>query len=145
MNKAPQYLLSLLIVILTIGTTTVRAQVSGQIDSTIPFSFYVNNTRFPSGSYIIRHTNGSDRGALKISNLKDTRSVLFMALPAADRGAPSNTELLFKHVKNRYYLTKIYDAQNTFVGDVENRVRMESSNAMQAAKEIRVPATYAPE
>ena len=110
MKKYQLHLLSIVAIALAAGISA-HAQIIGQIEANIPFQFHAGNAKFPAGKYILRVEQGSDLGTMEIQSYDGHSSALFEIRDAQAPTSPKKTELIFNHVGNRYFLSKIFDQE----------------------------------
>src|ERR1700733_8783715 len=111
MKKYQLYLLTIVAIALAAGIGA-QAQIIGQIEANIPFQFHAGGAKFPAGKYVLRVKEGSDLGTMEIQSYDGHSSALFEIRDAQAATSPQKTELVFKHVGNRYFLSRIFDEGN---------------------------------
>jgi hypothetical protein len=111
MKKYRVHLLSIVAIALAAGISA-HAQIIGQIEATIPFQFHAGSAKFPPGKYVLRVEQGSDLSTMEIQSYDGHASALFEIRDAQAPASPKKTELVFNHVGNRYFLSKIFDQGN---------------------------------
>ncbi len=89
-----------------------HAQIAREIDTDIPFSFFVQETRLPAGKYTLRMLHDTNLGIMEIRSADDKVSVMFEVVDSQAESAPMNSEIIFKRYGKNEYLSKIYDAGN---------------------------------
>jgi hypothetical protein len=107
--------LFLMLCLLVVGGGVVaHAQVNTvpQIESDIPFSFAVGDTKLPAGIYEIRTPDNGSPNLLEIRNVKTHKSVLFNTENAqtGDDQVTHKTELVFDKVGEQYFLYQVWVA-----------------------------------
>jgi hypothetical protein len=94
------------------GTLTANAQIRSDatIRADIPYSFVVNNTTLPAGTYVITVANPyeSDLTVLEIRSAKGKTAVLFNTEPVTVSGSARQTELVFDKIGETYFLSKVF-------------------------------------
>ena len=94
------------------ATLTTRAQIQSNttIRATIPFSFVVNNTTLPEGTYLIKvlDPDASDQNMLEIRSANAKTAVLFDTESITVPESASATELVFDKVGDTYFLAKVF-------------------------------------
>jgi hypothetical protein len=111
MKKYQLHLLTIVAIALAAGIGA-QAQIIGQIEANIPFQFHAGGAKFPAGKYVLRVEEGSDLGTMEIQSYDGHSSALFEIRDAQAATSPQKTELVFNHVGNRYFLSKIFDQGN---------------------------------
>jgi hypothetical protein len=104
------YLFVLLSAILIAGGGKAQAQVSQNVDATIPFQFHAGGADFPAGAYTIRSLNSADDSLMEIRSADGQKSALFETEQSDITAAMKDNELIFDHVGDNYFLSKIVDA-----------------------------------
>lgn len=105
-------LLSLFIVVvlaLSIGLRKTYAQIAGDLEVNIPFSFHVGNAKLPPGKYHIHVLDHSDLTVLEITSADDSTSVLFEVETTPANSSPAMSELIFNKYGNAYFLSRVSD------------------------------------
>jgi hypothetical protein len=102
-------LLGFIGVVLGMSTISAQAQIIGQLEADIPFTFHAGGAKLPPGKYIIRVLDGSDLSAMEIQSADDRTSALFEVREAQASTTPKKAELVFNHYGNRYFLSKLFD------------------------------------
>ncbi len=110
--KKYQLRLLTIVAIALAASISAHAQIIGQIEANIPFQFHAGNAKFPAGKYVLRVEQGSDLGTMEIQSYDGHSSALFEIRDAQAPTSPRKTELVFNHVGNRYFLSKIFDQGN---------------------------------
>jgi len=114
-KKRLHYLFPLLIAALVApGGAKAHAQIVGAIEADIPFPFYVGSGKFPAGKYYFRETDAVNASVMEISSVDGKTSGLFDTLESRDKTLPQATELIFSHLRDRYFLTKLYDREDRY-------------------------------
>src|ERR1700740_283979 len=98
-----------LIFALTIYPTKAHAQITGELEATIPFEFYAGSTKLPSGRYIIHMLDDSSLTVMEITSADGSTSALFDVQSAQAKSAPGKNELIFNKYGNRYFLARLFD------------------------------------
>jgi len=100
--------------LVTVGATlTADAQIRSTettIKANIPYSFVVNNTTLPAGTYTIRVLDpyGSDLTVLEIRSANRKTAIVFETDPIAVPRLAPRTELVFDRIGDTYFLSKIF-------------------------------------
>jgi hypothetical protein len=87
---------------------SVRAQIIDTIDANIPFSFTVNNTTVPAGTYTITRLDSAPNVML-IRDQEGHAAAIFLAKDAVVTKEPRETELIFNRIGDTYFLSKIFE------------------------------------
>jgi hypothetical protein len=125
------------------GAGTVYAQIVGQIETKIPFPFYVGDAKLPAGDYVIRPLSDTDGTVMEISTPDGRNSALFEVRQSRDNTPPQRTELIFDKYGDHYVLAKLYD-QGSAAGDavLESRYQKRFESASPNHEERHVPAHH---
>lgn len=110
-------------VLISGGLFTAHAQLIGQMDVDIPFSFYVQQTKLPAGAYVLKMLGDSDLQVLEISSADNKVSVLAEVEDSHTDKDPDTSYLIFNRYGKNEYLSKIF-----YVGTQEgNKIIMTRS------------------
>ena len=94
------------------ATLTANAQIrsDARIRANIPYSFVVNNTTLPAGTYVIRvaDPDASDLRLLEIRSANGKTSVFFKTEPVTVSGSARHTELVFDKIGDNYFLSRVF-------------------------------------
>ena len=94
------------------ATLTANAQIRSDatIRVNIPYSFVVNNTTLPAGTYVITAADpyASDLTVLQIRSANAKTAVLFETESVAVPGLAKRTELVFDKIGDTYFLSKVF-------------------------------------
>ncbi len=97
-------------VLVLAGFTAVSAQIGfgSELKIGIPHSFIINDKEFPAGKYIVSpvFTDGSS-SMLKVQSENGKESALFETLEKFLDQPSKETELIFNHVGDEYFLSEI--------------------------------------
>ena len=143
MKQGVLCLLGFVGVVLGMSTISAQAQIIGQMEANIPFTFHAGGAKLPPGKYLIHVLPGSELSLMEIRSEDDRTSALFEVRDAQDSTTPKNAELVFNHYGSRYFLTKLFDG-----GDKVGSAVVEAGYAKKYAPggvsdEIKeVPATH---
>jgi hypothetical protein len=96
----------------TIYPTQAHAQIIGDLEASIPFQFYVGDTKLPAGEYRIRMLDDSDLTVMQISSVDGSASAVFPVEQAEKNSGPTKSELIFHKYGNRHFLAKLFDQDN---------------------------------
>ena len=95
-----------------LGATLTNAQIRSDatIRANIPYSFVVNNTTLPAGTYVITvlEPYASDLNVLEIRSANSKTAVLFETDPVTVPGLAPRTELVFDKIGDTYFLSKVF-------------------------------------
>src|SRR6185369_17506659 len=95
-----------------LGATLTNAQIRSDatIRANIPYSFVVNNTTLPAGTYVITVVDAyaSDLSVLEIRSANSKTAVLFETDPVTVPGRAAQTELVFDKIGDTYFLSKVF-------------------------------------
>jgi hypothetical protein len=112
MKIVTKFFLSLCLVAGLGATLTASAQIQSdsRIRANIPYSFVVNNTTLPAGTYLITvvYLNGSDLTVLKIGSANGKTAVFFNTEPVTVSGSAPQTELVFDKIGDTYFLSRVF-------------------------------------
>jgi hypothetical protein len=94
------------------ATLTAKAQIrsDAKLRANIPYSFVVNNTTLPAGTYVITVVDpyASDLTVLEIRSANGKTSVLFDTQPVTVPGLAPQTALVFDKIGDTYFLSKVF-------------------------------------
>jgi len=88
-----------------------RAQIIDTIDADIPFSFTVNNTTVPAGTYTLTRLDSAPNVML-IRDRDGHAAAIFLTRDAVMTKEPRETELIFDRIGDTYFLSKIFEEGN---------------------------------
>lgn len=91
-----------------------QAQITRDIETNIPFSFFVQETKLPAGKYTIKVVHDTDQGIMEIQSADDKVTVMFEVLDSQAESAPNNSTVIFKRYGKNEYLSKIYNEGNKY-------------------------------
>ena len=138
-----QHLILLLVAlgfVLAMHPPEAHAQIVGELQADIPFSFYAGNAKFPAGKYTIRMLDGSDLTVMEISSDNGSAAALFDVRDAEANSSPRKSELIFNKFGNRYFLAKLFDDGNPLGSAlIESRYEKKLAQAVAEGQE-HVPA-----
>jgi len=98
---------------LTIHPGKAHAQIIGQLEVNIPFQFHVGNSKLPAGKYFVHQLDDSTMtSVMEISSADGSTSALFEVQSADGKSSAANSELIFDKYGDRYFLAKVYDAED---------------------------------
>jgi len=94
------------------ATLTANAQIRSDatIIANIPYSFVVNNTTLPAGTYVITVVDSyaSDLTVLVIRSASGKTPVFFKTEPVTVSGSARQTELVFDKIGDTYFLSRVF-------------------------------------
>ena len=112
MKIVTKLFLSLCLVAGLAATLTANAQIRSDatIRVNVPYSFVVNNTTLPGGTYVITVDDpyGSDTSVLEIRSANGKTAVLFDTDPITGPRLAPQTELVFDKVGDTYFLSRVF-------------------------------------
>jgi hypothetical protein len=142
MKKLLSFPVFVLSVLLTSGIA--YAQIVGQIDADIPFPFHAGPARFPAGKYVLRIDENSDLSILEIRSADEQHSALIAVRDAQARRTPRSGELIFNHIGDRYFLTKIFDdGEKSGSAVVDSGYSKKYGAGLEAGEQKHVPINHA--
>lgn len=101
--------LAVLSLFATTAVPSFRAQPSDvEVVADIPFSFTVGETTLPAGKYVVKAAEPLDPNIKEVRSADGRTAVLFTGIPAQASKPPEKTELVFKHLGDRYFLSQIW-------------------------------------
>ena len=91
-------------------TTSAQIQSNATIRANIPYSFVVNNTTLPAGTYLITVLDpyAFDLTLLKIRSENGKTTVFFDTERVIGPGLAPRTELVFDKIGDTYFLSKVF-------------------------------------
>lgn len=107
----------------------------------VPFSFRVEKTVLPAGSYRITPMDISTPNLLVIRNEDGGPAVVVLTEPLSTKSnAPEKSELVFTRVGNLDYLTQIWEGDTDEGNGIPEKALTEQSSGSQAPQQHSVPA-----
>jgi hypothetical protein len=107
MNKL---LLSMLVFVISMLTAAIGlGQVVDGVQADIPFAFHAGPAKFPAGKYVLQIDWHADLSVVEIRSLDGNYSALVAVRQAQNPGTRSTAELVFNHVGDNYFLSRIFD------------------------------------
>ena len=107
--------------------SALQAQISGDIEADIPFSFVVADTTLGPGAYVI-HPLAGDDPAMEVRRADSGKLVTVLITRSVGSSVPPKTELLFNRYDNQEFLSKVLVEGNS------ERAEIEPSRAEKALK-----------
>jgi hypothetical protein len=110
MKKQLYTALAMMFLIGMISVSSAKAQGSGQLTASIPFTFSVGKTTLPAGDYIVSMVNpNSDQRILQIKS-KDGRSSAVMQTTGVNGKTQETGKLVFHRYGDRYFFAQAWMA-----------------------------------
>src|SRR5579862_2677590 len=103
---------------LMIHPTNAHAQITGDLEVSIPFQFHAGDAQLPAGKYVVHMLDKADQRVMEISSADGSTSALFEVDDAEANTAPAKSELVFNKYGTRYFLTKVFDEGNAYGSSV---------------------------
>jgi len=103
--------LSLFGLLLSMGIVNIAsAQIVDTVDVDVPFSFVVDGTKLPAGTYGIKPVDDVEAGdnLMQIDNSNGHLSVIFTANASIANTVPKETTVLFNNYEGTRYLAGVY-------------------------------------
>jgi hypothetical protein len=97
---------------MAISLVQAHAQITGDLDVTIPFQFHAGDAKLPAGRYVIHTVDTSDLTVMEIVSADGSTSALFEVRDAEANSVPAKSELIFNKFGDRYFLAKVFDEGN---------------------------------
>jgi hypothetical protein len=97
---------------------SLQAQITGQIEAQIPFSFVVADTTLEPGNYVIRPLGGDDP-AMEVRRAEGGKAVNVLITRAVSSNLPPKTELLFNRYADQEFLAKVLVEGNHEKAEIE--------------------------
>jgi hypothetical protein len=129
-------------VALTVSPAAVHGQIVGNLEANIPFAFHAGNTKLPPGTYRIHMLDNTDLTVMEITSADGSMSALFEVESAQAKTKPVKSELIFSRYGNHYFLSKLFD-QDDSDGSRVAKSRYEKQLIGEAA-EIKVVQEHVP-
>ncbi len=125
----------LLTVAIAVGTAVLTAglpawALTGRLEAKVPFSFVVENTTLPSGTYEISAPDSNAPEVLEIRSEKGEHAVLVLTEPTIrPSGQQGKTELVFNKMGNKEILSQVWTADSNTGNQIpEARLHMKMSH-----------------
>jgi hypothetical protein len=96
--------------------TCVQAQERPLVYATVPFSFTVENTRLPAGSYTVYLMNPDS--LVRIQSADGRNAAIIRALPSRGSSDARHAELVFQRIDNQYFLSQVREQASNLRRDV---------------------------
>ncbi len=138
-NNRVRQLLSFLVLsvfALTLSAGKAHAQIVGDLDANIPFSFHVGNKQFPAGNYRIHMLDDASLTVMEIISTDSSASTLFQVHESDASSTPVKSELIFNKYGDNYFLSKLFDEGNRSGSElIESRYEKQASKTGAVAQE----------
>jgi len=136
-------LLGFIGVALGMSTISAQAQIIGQLEADIPFTFHAGGSKLPPGKYVIHVLDNTDLSLMEIESADGRTAALFQVREAQDSTEPKKTELVFNHYGDRYFLAKVFD-EGDKVGSavVDSGYSKQYASGRETAEQKDVPASH---
>jgi hypothetical protein len=121
---------------LMLGAQIAMADITGQVDANIPFSFHIGNTTLPAGKYVFRMMNGSDLMIMTVRSADNKYAQEFLVRPSLAPTVPSHSELIFKRYGHEEFLKKIFETGAQTGVAVDESSRAESRLQKKGTKGV---------
>ena len=130
-------------VALGMSTISAQGQIIGQLEANIPFTFHAGGAKLPPGKYVIHVLDNTDLSLMEIESADGRTAALFQVREAQDSTEPKQTELVFNHYGDRYFLSKLFD-EGDKVGSavVDSGYSKQYASGRESAEEKDVPASH---
>lgn len=101
--------------------------------ATVPFAFNVGNQSFPAGVYTVQIDREKQMVVIRTS---DRKSRIFLANNDETRVAPHHSELVFRHLGDRFFLTAVWtegsnEGERLIPGSVETEMARHEAGTPQ--------------
>ncbi|MCB1025866.1 MAG: hypothetical protein KDB79_15835 [Acidobacteria bacterium] len=123
-------------------TMTANAQIPSDsiLKADVPFSFMVRDKKYPAGEYTIRQSDDSLDSEMVLSITNDMgkeKTSIFNTFSTSEDNSPANSMLVFDKIDGKYFLSKIFVA-NDPVGNAVDETQPEKQLENRYAKSERV-------
>jgi hypothetical protein len=135
-------LLTLLLLALAVFPGTVHAQITRNLEVSIPFQFHAGNAKLPAGNYVIHTLDDSDLRVMEIASADGSMSALFEVRDAEANSTPAKSELIFNKYGNRYFLAKVFDEGNPSGSEVSESSYEKKLNRATMESQTHIPAHH---
>ena len=130
-------------VVLAMSTISAQGQIIGELEANIPFTFHAGGAKLPPGKYIIHVLDGSDLSIMEIESADARTSALFEVREAQASTTPQKAVLVFNHYGNRYFLSKLFDGDDTLGSAVvDSGYSKKYAPGEVSVEEKHVPASH---
>lgn len=116
------------------------AQVEDRLQVNIPFDFTVRNKVMPADTYTVWTPDSVSDGMMALRD-DQGHEIYFLTENAEDRTTPAKSELIFKRLGDRYFLSEIFERGNNIGAEVvksrtEQKLEKENARSQQASVTI---------
>ncbi|HUN64117.1 MAG TPA: hypothetical protein VMU53_19105 [Candidatus Sulfotelmatobacter sp.] len=131
-----------LVFALSLFPVKAHAQILGDLEAKVPFTFHVGDTKLPAGTYRIHVFDGNDPSLMEITSADGSTSALFHVQDSEANNTPRASELIFNRYGHHYFLSRLFDAGNPNGSELE-KSRYET-RLVDAAAESQVVQQHVP-
>jgi len=131
-------------------TLTANAQIRSDVTirANIPYTFVVNNTTLPAGTYVIGvlDPDASDLSLLEIRSANGKTAVLFDTESVFVPGSAPQTELVFDKIGDTYFLSKVFlkgDEGGNKLLKSKTQQRLEENGSIAESRSIAASSAQA--
>lgn len=120
-----------------------HAQIIGDVEITVPFSFHVGDAKLPPGTYRIHVLDDTNSSMMEIIKTDDSVSASFDVQNVQANSTPAKSEAIFDKYGKRYFLSKLFDEGESNGSEiVKSRYEKRLISAQEAAEVVQqhVPA-----
>lgn len=89
-------------------TSTAQIESDARIRANIPYSFVVNNTTLPAGSYEVTVVEQTELNTLEIRSTNGKTAVVFETDPTEANRVMPKSELVFDKIGDTYFLSRVF-------------------------------------
>jgi hypothetical protein len=97
-----------------------EAQMSEQVNATIPFQFHAGGKQLPAGKYTIRSISTADGSLMQIESVDGHCSALFETEQSDINSTDKSNELVFHQVGGDYILSEIVDGDKGIGAEISD-------------------------
>lgn len=127
---------------LTTFQQAAHAQIVGDLEFTVPFSFHAGDAKLPAGTYRVHVLDNEKLSVMEISSADGSVSALFDVNRTEANATPAKSEVIFNRYGNRYFLSTMYNEGET-TGTVAAKSRYEK-RLISAEPEAQVAQLHVP-
>src|SRR5262249_8588070 len=92
-----------------LASSSASAQ-TDRVKANIPFNFIAGKKTLPAGEYTIERGTSNQRDLLLIRSADNRHALFLWAMDTIATKTPTETDLVFNRIENKYFLTKIWIA-----------------------------------
>lgn len=96
--------------------TCVQAQERPLVKATVPFSFTVENTSFPAGSYTVYLMIPDN--VVRVQSADGRKVAIIRGMPSTGSSDSEHAELVFNRIDNQYFLSQVREQGSNLRRDV---------------------------